>query len=78
MGANRGAYGLARVFYEKYGVKTIIISPFQTGPVRHSRILEFYKQTDMQDVATLVQTMTKIARDYPDTKKRFLAAMTAT
>lgn len=74
MGANRGAYGLARVFYEKYGVKTIIISPFQTGPVRHSRILEFYKQTDMQDVATLVQTMTKIARDYPDTKKKIFGS----
>ena len=25
MGANRGSYGLARAFYEKYGVKTIIL-----------------------------------------------------
>lgn len=69
MGANRGAYGLARAFYEEYGVKTIIISPFQTGPVRHSRILDFQVQSDMQDVTALVQTMAKIERDYPSTKK---------
>ena len=69
MGANRGSYGLARAFYEKYGVKTIIISPFQTGPVRYSRILEFYYQADMQDFTALTDTMAAIQKDYPETQK---------
>lgn len=69
MGANRGSYGLARAFYEKYGVKTIIISPFQTGPVRYSRILDFYVQSHMQDVTALRETMAAIEQDYPGTKK---------
>ena len=69
MGANRGSYSLARAFYEKYGVKTIIISPFQTGPVRNSRILEFYYQVDMQDFTALTCTMAAIQKDYPETQK---------
>lgn len=69
MGANRGSYGLARAFYEKYGVKTIIISPFQTGPVRHSRIIDFYTLTNMHDVTALRETMAAIAHDFSGTQK---------
>lgn len=69
MGANRGSYGLARAFYEEYGVKSALISPYRTGSVKHSKIINYYKQLQMTDIESMLETMVAIEIQEPETKK---------
>ncbi|MDE1548262.1 carbamoyl phosphate synthase-like protein [Jeotgalibaca caeni] len=69
LGGNRGAYGLARAFYEAYGIKTHLISPFLTGPINRSTIIEHYLVPSMTDFHSFQKTMLQIENQYPDCQK---------
>ena len=69
LGGNRGAYGLAQAFYEAYDQQSVVISPYQTGPILHSRIVDHYLQASPMDIDQLLQTLDQIDRDYPEAEK---------
>lgn len=68
LGANRGSYSLARAFFEKYGIKTVIVSPFVTGTFNHSKIIHQYIQKKLVDSFYFLETITKIEKDFPNKK----------
>lgn len=69
VGGNRGAYSLARAFYEAYQVKSNIISTMVVGPIGNSRITKHYIQPEVEDLDKFFETIHQIGRDYPNIKK---------
>lgn len=69
LGGNRGAYGLAQAFYEEYGIKSIVVSPYQTGPILHSMIIDYYSQSNIMNIEQLMSTFQQIEADFPNSKK---------
>ncbi|CZQ89730.1 D-aspartate ligase [Trichococcus flocculiformis] len=74
VGGNRGAYSLARAFYEAYQVKTNLISPMIIGPIGNSRIIKHYIQPGIDDLDLFFETIHQIGRDYPNMKKIIFGA----
>lgn len=74
VGGNRGAYSLARAFYEAYGVKTHIISPMIIGPIENSRILKNHIQPDIELPEKFFDTIAKIEWNFPGMKKIIIGA----
>ncbi|WP_213423762.1 carbamoyl phosphate synthase-like protein [Bhargavaea massiliensis] len=74
VGGNRGAYSLARAFYEAYHVKTNVISPMIIGPIKNSKILKNYVQPEISQPDRFFETIGKIDRDFPGMKKIILGA----
>lgn len=61
LGGDIGAYSLARAFHQAYGVRSVVLSSAATGPVRHSRILDNVVAPGMDDDATAVATLRRVA-----------------
>ncbi|EMR05456.1 carbamoyl phosphate synthase-like protein [Bhargavaea cecembensis DSE10] len=74
VGGNRGAYSLARAFYEAYGVKTNVISPMIIGPIENSKILKNYVQPEIDRPDRFFETIRQIDRDFPGIKKIIVGA----
>lgn len=74
LGANRGAYSQARAFFEEYGVKSVVISPYLTGPIAGSQIIRHYLQKKMDDLLSFFETIHQIDQDYPTVPKIILGS----
>lgn len=74
VGGNRGAYSLARAFYEAYQVKTNVISPIIIGPIENSRILKNYVQPEIEQPDRFFETIGMIEKDFPGIKKIIIGA----
>ena len=61
LGGDVGAYSLARTFHEAYGVRSVVVSTFSTGLVRHSRILENVVEPGIDDGPTVVRRLREVA-----------------
>ncbi|MBT0994932.1 carboxylate--amine ligase [Cellulomonas sp. DKR-3] len=64
LGGDIGAYSIARTFHEAYGVRAVVVSTVSTGLVRHSRILHNVVEPGLEDPATLVATLRRIAAEH--------------
>ena len=74
VGGNRGAYSLARAFYEAYQVKTNVISPMIIGPIENSRILKNYVQPEIEQPDRFFETISVIEQEFPGIKKIIVGA----
>lgn len=69
LGGNRGAYSLARAFFEAYGIKSVVMSPFLTGAVNHSRIVEHVQVDHLANFSSFMTAMEQLDAAYPTQKK---------
>jgi len=73
LGGDMNSYAVARAFYEKYGIKTIILGKFPIYPTQNSKITECYYNKDILDINVLLDELKKIDQKYPDYKKIVLS-----
>lgn len=59
---------MSRAFYEEYGVKSIVIGKYRTGPSCNSRIIDFRAVPGMDRQEVFLQTVNHLAAARPDKK----------
>lgn len=64
IGSDMNAYGMARAFYEAYGVKAIVIGRAHLTPTQNSRILEFQQEPKLKE--DFLAIMKRTAKKYAD------------
>lgn len=62
IGSDMNAYGMARAFYEAYGVKAIVIGRAHLTPTQNSRILEFQQEPKLKE--DFLEIMQRTAKKY--------------
>lgn len=67
------AYGMARAFYEAYGLKPVVLGRSHLTPTQDSRILHFQQIEDLNSQEVFVGAMEKVAAQYPNKKLLLLA-----
>ena len=67
IGSDMNAYGMARAFYEAYGIKAVVIGRAHLTPTQNSSILDFYEEPQLkEDFLAIMQTHSeKIRRSKP-------------
>ncbi len=73
LGSDMNAYGMARAFYEAYGLKPVVLGRSHLTPTQDSRILHFQQIDDLNSQEVFVGAMKKVAAQYPDKKLLLLA-----
>ena len=61
LGGDAGAYSLARAFHAEHGVRSTVVSIVSTRNVRHSRIVDNVVEPGLDDPATMVATVRRLA-----------------
>ena len=67
------AYGMARAFYEAYGLKPLVLGRSHLTPTQDSRILHFQQIENLNSQEVFVGAMEKVAAQHPDKKLLLLA-----
>lgn len=73
LGSDMNAYGMARAFYEAYGLKPVVLGRSHLTPTQDSRILHFQQIEGLNSQEVFVGAMEKVAAQYPDKKLLLLA-----
>ncbi len=73
LGGDMNCYGVARTFYEAFGIKTVMIGRMPVFPTAHSDLVERYYDADLLEDEPLLRILGEIDGKYPD-KKKFLFA----
>lgn len=64
LGTEIGAYGLARAFWERYGVASVVYGVFPLTPTAHSKFIEVRTFEDFLDPARFVEHLNADASDF--------------
>ena len=73
LGSDMNAYGMARAFYEAYGLKPLVLGRSHLTPTQDSRILHFQQIENLNSQEVFVGAMEKVAAQHPDKKLLLLA-----
>lgn len=73
LGTDMNAYGMARSFYEAYGVKSLVLGRTQLTATQNSRILKFQKVDHLNDENSFVPALEKVAKQYAERTLLLLA-----
>ncbi|SOC43956.1 carboxylate--amine ligase [Ureibacillus acetophenoni] len=73
LGSDMNAYGMARAFYEAYGIKPLVLGRSHLTATQDSNILHFKQISNLNEQETFVPAMEKIAQEYSDQKLLLLA-----
>ena len=49
LGADINVVGMSRAFYDEYGVKSIAIGKYNSGPCKDSKIIDYRVQPNIED-----------------------------
>ncbi len=63
LGSDMNAYGMARAFYEAYGIKPIVLGRAHLTATQNSRILHFKQIDHLNEQEYFVPAMEKVAKD---------------
>src|SRR5574344_401953 len=69
LGGDMNSYAVARAFFEKYKIKTIILGQHPLFPVTYSKLTECYYNEQILEKKVLLDELKKIDDKYPNTKK---------
>jgi len=61
LGNDINSYSLARAFYEAYGIKSIMIGKYQSGPNQHSRLIDFRVNPQLDQDRTFLEIVGELA-----------------
>ncbi|MFY3790937.1 ATP-grasp domain-containing protein [Ureibacillus sp. MALMAid1270] len=64
LGSDMNAYGMARAFYEAYGIKPLVLGRSHLTATQDSSILHFKQIAKLNEQETFVPAMEKIAKEY--------------
>jgi len=73
LGSDMNAYGMARAFYEAYGIKPLILGRSHLTATQDSRILNFKEIKNLNQQEVFVPALEKIAEQYSNKKLLLLA-----
>ncbi|MEG0261398.1 MAG: ATP-grasp domain-containing protein, partial [Lysinibacillus sp.] len=73
LGSDMNAYGMARAFYEAYGLKPLVLGRSHLTATQDSSILTFREIDRLNDQEVFVSALTAIAREYNHKKLLLLA-----
>lgn len=68
LGADVGAYTLARSFHEEYGIKSLVLSRANRGYIANSDIIEHRVFPDLEQKEALISHLLNIAGEFPGRK----------
>lgn len=66
LGADINVVGMSRAFYDEYGVKSIAIGKYNSGPCKDSKIIDYRVQPNIEDETVYLSLINKIANDNKD------------
>ncbi len=69
LGGDMNCYGVARTFYEAYGIRTVMIGRMPVFPTAHSNLVERYYEPNLLQDKPLLRILSWIEEKYPDTAK---------
>ena len=73
LGSDMNVYGMARGFYEAYGIKSIAYASDQLAPTRYSKIVEVRLVHDFHDDPVFIETMRKLQKEvFNDPEEKYL------
>lgn len=64
LGSDMNAYGMARAFYEAYGIKPLVLGRSHLTATQDSNILHFQEIANLNQQETFVPAMEKVAKQY--------------
>lgn len=73
LGSDMNAYGMARAFYEEYGIKPLVLGRSNLSATQHSSILNFRVVEDLNEEGTFLPAVLKIAEEFKGQKLLLLA-----
>ncbi|WP_088008236.1 ATP-grasp domain-containing protein [Indiicoccus explosivorum] len=73
LGSDMNAYGMARSFYEAYGVKPLVIGRSALTVTQNSKILSFRSVEGLNEDDVFIRTMDGLAEEFPEIPKLLLA-----
>lgn len=73
LGSDMNAYGMARAFYEAYGIKPLVLGRSHLTATQDSSILNFKEIANLNQQDVFVPALEKIAKQYSDKKLLLLA-----
>ena len=74
LGGDMNCYGVARTFYEAYGIGTIMAGKTPIFPTAESGLVTGYYDRSIMEDEVLLRLLTEIQRDYPGKKKILLGS----
>ncbi|WP_431028015.1 ATP-grasp domain-containing protein [Lysinibacillus sp. LZ02] len=73
LGSDMNAYGMARAFYEAYGLKPLVLGRSHLTATQDSRILNFQQIDQLNTQEVFVGAMEKVAAQFPNKQLLLLA-----
>lgn len=73
LGSDRNVYGMAVAFHEEYAIKSISLGKFDSTETQYSKIIEFYKDENIEEPDIFIKRLKEIHEKYID-KKLLLVA----
>ena len=73
LGSDMNAYGMARAFYEAYGIKPLVLGRANLTATQDSRILSFKEIPNLNQQEVFLPALKEIAKQYNDKKLLLLA-----
>lgn len=73
LGSGMNAYGMARAFFEAYGLKPLVLGNSQLPATQDSRILSFYQIDKLNSQEVFLPALEKVAAQIPNKKLLLLA-----
>jgi len=73
LGSDMNAYGMARAFYEAFGIKPLVLGRSHLTATQDSKILHFKQIANLNQQEAFLPAMEKIAKQYSDKKLLLLA-----
>ena len=67
-GSDVNTYAMARAFYEEYGIKSIVIGKFPSGPSCNSKIIEYYSDLNIGRQEVFLKMVDDICKKYSNKK----------
>lgn len=72
LGTDANAYGIARSFYDEYGVKSVAIGKIALRETQYSKIIDVITVSDIYNKDIFLKTLFDIKKNHPDVSKFIL------
>ncbi len=73
LGSDRNVYGMAVAFHEEYKIKSIAVGKKDYLETKYSKILEIYRDLNIETKEVFLKTLKELAKKYPKKKLLLIA-----
>lgn len=72
LGSDINVYGMARSFYEEYGIVSLAIGATHLAPTKHSKIVKVQVQPHFEKDEVFIKTLRQFMEQHQNNRKKFL------